>query len=278
MVVDTHAHLFGPDFQSDLDDVLKRACDAGVSRIVVPGTDVETSRAAVELADRIPWVFACVGIHPHEAGKSSDEQLAIIEDLSAHPKVVAIGEIGLDYHYDFSPHDRQCALFTAQIDIAVRRHKPVVVHTRKSMADALQAVTDAVLRHPEWRAAADDSAGNEGPRCGVFHCFPGTADEASRLWELGFFVSYPGIVTFKKSNALNILRTIGFERILLETDSPYLAPVPLRGKRNEPANIVHIVRCIAEAFGVAEQAVAQATTRNAEILFDMTEQMKGNGS
>ncbi len=266
MFIDSHAHLFDQAFRPDLDAVIDRARAAGITAIIVPGTDLATSREAVELAERYSDLYACVGIHPHESAKAGDGDLDRIADLCRSPRVVAIGEIGLDYYYDFSPRDVQMRTFAAQMELAASVRKPVVIHTRESMTDALRLVRESAGQFPRWNPPAE-SGGQ--PRRGVFHCFPGTADEAAELRTLGFAVSYPGIVTFRNSRAMEILGTIGYEKILLETDAPYLAPVPLRGKRNEPAHLSHIARHIAGSLGITEEALAAATTLNSRRLFNL---------
>jgi TatD DNase family protein len=269
MYVDSHAHLFAEDYGDDLHDVIARAHDAGVGFIVVPGTTLETSRESIHLAEKYDFIYACVGFHPHEALKASDGLLDEIESLTNHPKVVAIGEIGLDYHYDFAPRGRQIDVFKKQIALAVRQNLPIVVHTRESLADTFEIVDVFVRAHPDWNIAQDPKNRVHKPTRGVFHCFTGSAEDASRLSLVGFLVSYPGIVTFKKSPFLETVKQIGYRNILLETDSPYMAPTPLRGKRNEPANIVHIGRKVAEAFGTSESEVAEATASNAISLFQL---------
>ncbi len=269
MFIDSHAHIFFEDYKADRDDVLRRAESAGVEAIVVPGTTLETSREAVALAERRSSVYATVGIHPHEASKANADVLEEIRALSASKKVVAIGEIGLDYHYDFSPRDVQIDVFKRQIDIAVQRNLPVVVHTRESLEDAFSVVREAVGNNPVWKR--DDTAVHSRYPAlrGVFHCFPGAAEDVWNLLELGFLVSYPGIITFKNSPVIDTLKKIGFDHILLETDSPYMSPVPLRGKRNEPAQIVLIAQKIAEVFGVTVEDVARATRYNTKRLFNI---------
>ncbi|HTY38330.1 MAG TPA: TatD family hydrolase [Bacteroidota bacterium] len=267
MYIDSHAHIFFEDYKSDIDDVLARARNAGIEAVIVPGTTLETSREAVELAQRHDDVFATVGIHPHDASKATPDVLHQIEELSNSPKVVAIGEIGVDYHYDFSPRDVQREVFRKQIDIAIRRNLPVVVHTRESLEDALSAVQSAVTEHPEWRKTGDGVHTRYPALRGVFHCFPGGPEDVWKLLDLGFLVSYPGIVTFKNSPAIETLKKTGFDHILLETDSPFMSPVPLRGKRNEPANVVLIAKKIAEVFGVSEEDVARTATFNTKRLF-----------
>jgi TatD DNase family protein len=196
--------------------------------------------------------------------KAVKKDLIEIEELSRHPKVVAIGEIGLDYHYDFSPREMQREYLTAQLGIAVRCNLPVVLHTRESIEDVFSIVAEIVNVSPDWKKSGTE------PRRGVFHCFPGTAEQAVHLRRLGFYVSYPGIVTFKKSESIEIVNQIGIQNILLETDSPYMTPVPFRGKRNEPANIVLIGRKIAEALNMSEEEIARITTENAAHLFGLS--------
>ncbi len=269
MFVDSHAHIFYEGYKDDLDEVLRRAKQSGVTRIVVPGTNVETSREAIQLAERHEGVYACVGVHPHEASTASDAFLREIEELSFHPGVVAIGEIGLDYHYDFSPRERQRELFQAQIEIAQRRNLPIVVHTRESIEEAITMVRTAVEALPAWRTSGNENKQNDPLRRGVFHCFTGSVNQCRELFRLGFFVSYPGIVTFKNSPVVATVREIGIDNILLETDSPYMAPVPYRGKRNEPAHVVLIAQKLAELLALTPEVIADRTTHNAKLLFGM---------
>jgi TatD DNase family protein len=269
MFIDSHAHLNSEEYRTDLEEVLSRARDAGVEAIIVPGTTVETSLEAIALAEKYPNIYACVGIHPHEASKSSSDALGTIERMTEHKKVVAIGEIGLDYHYDFSPRDVQQDVFKKQIQIAIRRNLPIVVHTRESQDDTIAAVDEATKANPGWRAEESSAHSRVPARRGVFHCFPGGPAEANRLMELGFFVSYPGIVTFKNSPVVETLRSVGYDHILLETDSPWLAPVPLRGKRNEPANVVLIAQKIAEVFTASVEDVARSARFNTKKLFNI---------
>ena len=269
MFIDSHAHIFFEDYKTDRDEVLKRAEEAGVEAIVVPGTTLETSREAVALAEEHANVYATVGIHPHEASKADASVLEQIRDLSTSKKVVAIGEIGLDYHYDFSPRDVQQDVFRRQIDIAVQRNLPVVVHSRESLEDALTIVRQAVADNPTWKTDGATVHTRYPALRGVFHCFPGGPEDVWKLLELGFLVSYPGIVTFKNSPSIETLKKIGFDHILLETDSPYMSPVPLRGKRNEPANIVLIAQKIADVFGVSAEDVARAARFNTKKLFNI---------
>jgi TatD DNase family protein len=258
--IDTHAHLFDVVFSEDLEDVLSRARDSGVEYIIVPATNYATSLEAVKLAEKYGMIFACVGIHPHEASKCGEKDLDKIADLSSHPKVVAIGEIGLDYHYDFSPRDVQKKIFMKQMEMAVEKKLPTVIHTRESMEDSLQIAGAAVRSGKE----TDD---NSGMNKGVFHCFSGTYEEALRIKQMGFFISFTGVITFDRMKSAEVIGKIGIDDLLLETDSPYMSPVPLRGKRNEPSNIPLIGKKVSEIVALEEERVSRATTKNAVNLF-----------
>ena len=268
MYVDSHAHLFFQDFQKDLDDVLRRAIDADVRYIVNPGTDLETSRQSIALAEKHEMIYACVGFHPHDASKADDRALEEIETLSNHPKVVAIGEIGLDYHYNFSSPERQREAFARQIEIAQRRNLPVVIHSREADQDTLRIVEELGNRAPSWRSLPTGEPASRG----VFHCFPGDSRMAEMVIEWGFFISIPGPITFgskpNKPNSMEeVVSNISIEHILLETDSPYLTPVPNRGKRNEPANIPHIARKIGEIQGRSPEEIGRLSSIGVKKLF-----------
>ncbi|HLB00924.1 MAG TPA: TatD family hydrolase, partial [Bacteroidota bacterium] len=215
--IDSHAHMFFKEFEPDLDEVMARALEKGIVGLVCPGTDLETSRASVLLVERFDSVRAAVGVHPHEARGASPEVLSEIEHLSAHPRVVAIGEIGLDYHYDFSPGVIQQEVFRLQLDIAARRKLPVIIHSREAGEDTLRIVREAVVAHPGWggREKADPVAR------GVFHCFPGDAAMAGEVISLGFYLSFPGPLTFPaKPGRPNLMADVAAEgpldRVLLE--------------------------------------------------------------
>ena len=264
-LVDSHAHLFSKEFEHDLQEVIRRAEEAGVGVIVNPGTDLETSLRSIELAERYENIYACVGYHHHEAAKADDRGLARIEELSLHPKVVAIGEIGLDYHYNFSPPERQREVFGLQIALAQRRNLPIVIHSREAESDTLAIVEEKTRTAPAWR----------DPK-GVFHCFPGDAAMASRVIAWGYMISIPGPVTFVnksgKANAMaEVVREISLDHIMLETDCPYLAPVPHRGHRNEPAYLPAIAERIASLRGVSVDEVARRTTLGARRMFGICE-------
>lgn len=266
--VDSHAHIFYDEYRDDLDEVLQRAASAGVSAIVCPGTNLETSRQSVELARRRPEIRAAAGYHPHDASKADVAGLAAIEELCADPLVVAVGEIGLDYHYDFSPREVQREVFRRQIGIARRRGLPVIIHTRESEEDTIAIVRDEIAAEPSWRGRA----GAGMPVRGVFHCFSGDEDMARQVIDMGFFISFPGPITFPskpaRPNAMaNTASSAPLDRVLLETDSPYLSPHPHRGSRNEPSRIPVIAAKLAELTGKTLEEISAATNRNVEALF-----------
>ncbi len=261
--IDTHAHLYLDDYSKDIEQVMMRAKEANVIKVILPAIDLHTSDKAIELAEKYENIFVCVGIHPHESAKAKNYDITRITDLIKHPKVVGIGEIGLDYYYDFSPRNKQKEIFSLQLEIAIKADLPIVVHTRESIKDTVEIIETHINKNPEWKISKD------GFNRGVFHCFPGSIDEANIIYQLGFFASYTGLVTFKKTASIEIIKKIGIDRILLETDSPYMAPVPFRGKRNEPANIIYIGKKISEILNIAENDVKRITTKNAIRLFEL---------
>jgi TatD DNase family protein len=249
MLIDSHCHLDSDQFDQDREAVIERALTAGVTHMVAIGTgngppDLE---AGIRLADRYEAFYATVGVHPHDAAKATEEVFKNLSFLARHPKVIAIGEIGLDYHYDFSPRDTQRSVFIEQMKIAADAKKPIVIHTREAWDDTISVIREY------WSPAVG----------GIMHCFSGNPTQARQALDLGFYLSFGGIVTFPK--ALEIqesARLCPADRILIETDSPYLAPVPKRGKRNEPAFMLETARKLAQLRGVAEEAIAETTTRN----------------
>ena len=269
MFVDSHAHLTSKEFDADRDDVLRRAAEAGVSFIVSPGTDLEDSRRAVEIAEKHEGVFACVGFHPHEAGKADERSLRAMEELSLHPKVVGIGEIGLDYHDPAGvPRRVQQDALRAQLDIARRRDLPVVIHARDANGDTMDIIEQAIRENPSWRSRTVIPGSRSSVPKGVFHCFSGDEALAWRVINLGFAISLPGVVTFKNAGlAAEVASGISAEHLLLETDSPYLAPVPFRGKRNEPMHIPLIAEKIASLQNLAVDDIARATSYGAFRMF-----------
>lgn len=260
MFIDSHCHLFYEDFKDDLDDVIRRANDAGVDRFIVPATNLRTAEQAIELSERFLSVFAAVGFHPLDLAEFTEERLTKIELLTSHRKVIAIGEIGIDYFYDTSPREYQREIFSRQIEVAVAKDLPIIVHTRDSVQDAIDIVVQHTTKHPEWK--------KDGLR-GVFHCFTGDVAQAKTLFNNGFLVSFPGPITFKKAAMPDVVREIGLTNIMVETDAPFLTPVPFRGKRNEPSYIPLIAGTIAQILNVSIDEVASATTKNAVRLFGL---------
>ncbi|MDP8256391.1 MAG: YchF/TatD family DNA exonuclease [Candidatus Alcyoniella australis] len=249
-LIETHAHLDMAQFDEDRTEVIGRAVARGVRRIVSVGIDVASSRAAVELAQRFPAVYAAVGIHPHDAKSADDRALAQIEQLAAHPKVVAIGEIGLDFYRDHSPHDQQRSAFAAQLELAGRLGLPVIIHDRQAHEDVL-AILD---QHP----------------ClpGVMHCFSGGPQLAQEVISRGLYLSFTGNITFKNADrARRALAAAGPDRLLLETDCPFMAPEPHRGSRNEPCHVELVAATAAKVLDLSLVEVAARTTDNAYELF-----------
>lgn len=272
MFIDSHAHLTSAQFDADREEVIRRAMDAGVHAIINPATNLEDSKRAIELAERYPSVYACVGFHPHDATKANEKSLAEIEELSKHPKVVAIGEIGLDFYYDFSPRETQANVFKMQIEIAQRRNLPIIIHTRNSIEETVNIVENAVAVWPQWRANVITPHSRYPAPKGVFHCFSGDTKLAWKVINMGFYVSLPGIITFKKAEeAVEVASNVSSEHFLLETDSPYLAPTPHRGTRNEPAHIRLIAEKIASLQRLSPADIARATNYSAYRLFGIGE-------
>ena len=253
ILVDTHAHLDFPQFADDLSQTLDRAREAGVVAIVNAGVSLETSECAIALAEHFPEVHAAVGVHPHDARDLDADALRRLEELAAHPRVVAVGETGLDYVRKLSSPEAQRRAFAAHARLAVRLGLPVIVHNRSADEDVL-AVLEEV------------AAG--GTLRGVMHCFSGSAETARRAVELGLYIAVGGVVTFPSAGALReAVKEVPFDRLVLETDAPYLAPQPVRGKRNEPAYIAHTANAVAALLEQDADDVARIASNNAAELF-----------
>jgi TatD DNase family protein len=282
MLIDTHAHLDFPDFASDLEDVLRRANDAGVTRIITIGTSLESSRRAIELAEKYPAVFAAIGVHPTSVEEGEDDVITPLRELAKNPRVVAIGETGLDYHRlpseqvakeeqvqvmsalrtetdeeieaqirDGAFKSKQASLFQQQLDLAAELGLNVVIHQRDAWEDTLKIM-----------------APYAGKVRGVFHCFGGSLDQANEVLNLDHLVSFTGIVTFKNGAAVReVAAQIPLWKFMVETDCPYLAPAPFRGKRSEPAHTRIVAEAIAAARKISLDELAEATTETAEKFF-----------
>jgi TatD DNase family protein len=258
-MIDSHCHLYiDADFQKQKDLVLE-AFDAGVDTIICIGVDAATSRLSIELAERFESVYATVGLHPHDAKKFSVNLLKEFSELIKHKKVVAIGETGLDYYRNLSPKEIQKKAFEAQLELAVDAKKPVVIHTRESLSDAV----DTVRRYHSKLIG------------GVFHCFPGTAADAQNVFDLGFHVSFGGVITFKNSKMSEVASQTLLEQVILETDAPYLTPEPFRGKQNRPAYVALVYKKMAELHQISIADIEDIIDRNCRNLFRLVETFEG---
>jgi len=252
--IDSHAHLSHKPIATDIDGVIKRAAAAGVSDIVTVGIDYDDAKAAIEIAENFDNVFCSIGYHPHNAKSVDDKMLQKMETLAAHPKVVGYGEIGLDFYWNKSPHDKQEQVFFNQLKLAKRLNKPVVIHLRDAYAKGLEMM-ESLAPYPAK---------------GVIHCFSGNEDDARSALDLGFYISIPGILTFKAAKSLQTIASyLPEDRILLETDCPFLAPIPYRGKVNEPAYMVHTAEKLAQIRGISLDKLANITRENTRKVFNL---------
>jgi TatD DNase family protein len=252
MFVDSHCHLFSPEFNDDLETVIGNAKSAGVDYILVPATDIPSSEKVLTLIDKYDFIYGAVGIHPHESKDWTPDLISKIESLANHNKIVAIGEIGLDYFYDFSPKDKQIEAFKAQLDLALKLNLPAIIHNREADVDMMNIIS---------------SYAGTGLRAQM-HCYSSTVQNAKDLIQMHHFLSFTGNITFKKmENLRDVIAKISLDHLLLETDSPYMAPVPFRGKRNEPAHVRLVAEKIAELRNLSVEEVGKITSFNAFKLF-----------
>jgi TatD DNase family protein len=253
MFVETHAHLNLNQFDHDRDTVIQRAEQSGVETIINIGTDINSSLASIRLSETFPQVHAAVGVHPNDSVEAPLDYLKQITTMLKHPKVVAIGEIGLDYYWDFAPAEIQHRILREQLELAMTADLPVIIHTRNAWVDILKIMQSEFPNKLR----------------GVFHCFSGDAEQVKKVVELGFYISFTGVLTFKNSRALEVAVTVPDDRLLLETDCPFMAPTPHRGKRSEPGHIPLIAQALADAKKMNIEAVAAVTTANARTLFHL---------
>lgn len=254
MLFDTHVHLNAEQFEEDLEEVLGRAREVGVERMVVVGFDRPTIEKALQLIETYDELYAAVGWHPVDAVDCTEEDLNWIESLASHPKVVAIGEMGLDYHWEKSPKEIQKEIFRKQIQLAKKVKLPIVIHNRDATADVVQILKE-------------ENAAEVG---GIMHCYGGSVETALECIEMNFYISLGGPVTFKNAKKpKEVAEQIPLDKLLIETDCPYLAPHPNRGKRNEPSYVSLVAEQIAELKGITVAEVAEVTTQNAKKLFDI---------
>jgi TatD DNase family protein len=250
-MIDSHCHLTYEPLSVQLEAVLARAAAGGVDRMITIGTTLPDARLAIQLSQTHPQIRCSIGIHPHYAGETKSEDLAALRELEREPGVLALGEIGLDYHYDFAPRPQQREVFVAQLELAKETGRPIVIHCREGIDDCLVILKDY----------------SQVPA--VFHCFTGTIEEARRILDRGYLLGFTGVVTFKKSGELReIVRFVPADRMLLETDSPYLAPEPFRSQKvNEPAMVVHTAAAIAKIRGVDLKELDRVTSENTRRFF-----------
>lgn len=252
MLFDTHAHLNADQYKEDLPEVMERAREAGVSNMVVVGFDQITIKRAMELAEAHDFIYACVGWHPVDAIDMTDEDLKWIEELASHPKVVALGEMGLDYYWNKSPQDIQKEVFRKQIRLAKKVKLPIVIHNRDATADIVEILEE-------------EGAAEVG---GIMHCYSGSVEIAKKCLDMNFYISLGGPVTFKNAKKpKEVAIEIPLDRLLIETDCPYLTPHPYRGQRNEPSYVKLVAEQIAEIKGISFEEIAQATSDNAKKIF-----------
>ncbi|NNG02828.1 MAG: TatD family hydrolase [Inquilinus sp.] len=257
MLIDSHCHLDFPDFADELEEVVARAGAAGVGRLLTICTRLSRLNATLGIVERFPDVYGAVGVHPHEAGAECHVTAERLANVTRHPKLVGIGESGLDYHYDHSPREAQQKCFRTHIQAARESGLPLIVHTREADADTIR-----ILREE------GGGQGGDKPLRGVIHCFSSSRELAENAVEMGFHVSLSGILTFNRSDEIRaIVADLPLDRLLVETDAPYLAPMPKRGKRNEPAFVAYTAARLAEVKGISAEQAAAATTANFFALF-----------
>jgi TatD DNase family protein len=252
MFIDTHAHLFYKNFEGELDEVIERASAAMVDFIIVPATDIKTAKETIAIAEKYNMVYGAVGIHPHDSKDWNDSFLDELKELASHPKIIAIGEIGLDYYYDFSPKEKQIEAFRRQIELAISLNLPVVVHNRDSDKDMMKIISD--YKGTGLKAQ--------------FHCFNGTVEDARELIKMHHNISFTGNITFKKLDSLReIVKNIPLDHLMLETDSPFMTPIPFRGKRNEPAYVKYVAEQAASIHNISVEEIGKITSFNAFKFF-----------
>ena len=250
-IVDSHCHIDDEKFDQDREKVISNFEDDGIDFIVDPASDISSSEKIIEIVKKYDRVYGAVGIHPHEVEDVTDEDLKKVYEMSFSEKIVAIGEIGLDYYYDNSPREKQKEIFRKQLEIAEKRNLPVIIHTRDAIMDTLEILKENPVKNK-----------------GVFHCCPQNRELIKEGLKLGFYISFAGPITFKSSkNADEMINLVPNDRILIETDSPYLAPEPVRGTRNTPINVKYVAQKIADAKGMTLEQIADITYENARKIF-----------
>lgn len=258
-MIDSHCHLDSRVYNNEVEPLLTQAKAAGVDAVVTIGADMESSENVVALAAAHEMVYRTVGIHPHDATTCTQQALARLKELAKRTKIQAIGEIGLDYYRDMSPRPVQKRAFGEQLDLAVELQMPVVIHTREAFEDTLEIIKPYAKKLPG----------------GVFHCFPGDKNDAERVFDLGFVVSVGGVITFPKASMAEMAKQVPLDKIILETDAPYLTPVPHRGKTNVPAYVSYVAETLATLRGITKAEVVRVTDRTCRKLYRMVETFGG---
>ncbi len=258
-MIDSHCHIDFNDYDKNRPDIIKEALSSGVHTIINIGADLQTSRNSVELAQRYDCVYASVGVHPHDAKTYDNNVEKELLKLMGHHKVKAVGEIGLDFYRDLSPRNVQEKVFRRQLEIAIDQKLPIVIHTRDSFEETIKIVR-------EYKSKLSG---------GVFHCFPGTAEDAHRVIDMGFYISVGGVITYPKAKMAQTAKEVPIEKILLETDSPYLTPVPYRGKTNQPAYVRYVRNKLAELKEMSVTEVEKITDRNSQKMYGLVDIFEG---
>jgi len=267
-LTDTHCHLYLRNYQEDLNEVIDRARQAGVERILVPAIDLPSSREVINLVERYDLIYGAVGVHPNSASSWDQRTIQELRSLASHEKVVAIGEIGLDYYRDRAPRDLQKLVLLDQLDLAGECGLPVILHVRNSSDTDRKCLIDLFTILENWLSVMNDKDPMAVYQPGVIHSFSGNLDDSKRAIKAGFLLGIVGFVTYKNADTIrDVIREIGISKLLVETDGPFITPHPFRGKRNEPAHVNHIVDKISEVTGLIKEKVADQTASNAEILF-----------
>ncbi len=249
---DTHAHLLSEKFDEDRDALISRLPDLGIVGMIEVGTTVSDSVKAIELAEKADYIYVTIGVHPHEAAEAEPDYIEQLRALAANPKVLAIGEIGLDYHYDFSPRDVQRDVFARQLELARELELPVAIHMREATQDTLAILKEHGISH------------------GVMHCFSGSAETAQICVDMGLYLSFTGSVTFKNARkVVEAANVVPLDRLMAETDCPYLSPEPVRGRRNDPSNVRYVIEKLAEIKGIAPDEMAEANISNAKGFYNI---------
>jgi len=258
-MIDSHCHIDFKEFNGKTDEIVRNAHEAGVHTLINIGADLRTSQNSIALADKYESVYATVGVHPHDAKTYNHNVEDELLKLTDNKNVKAIGEIGLDYYRDLSPRKLQQKVFRRQLELSVDLNLPVVIHTRESFEDTLSIVNEF----------------NGKIAGGVFHCFPGDINDACKVIDLGFYISVGGVITFPKAGMANVATEAPLNSILLETDSPYLTPVPYRGKTNQPAYVKYVCEKVAELRGISKEEVEKITDRNCQKMYRLVEIIEG---